>query len=165
MANLLIGKKAWYLKKSFKVFPKEDLYILLDVDMLLLKPLTNFKKQMKKYDMAGVFGEVKEEVKISGGFLAFRPTEVIRRLIEEWDKFLSSGSYYWNKDQPSLAKLYLKHMESIRFLNVPREMYLNTSLDENSVVWSAHKSRYGSKEGRYKVYLARLQRMRKEKHG
>lgn len=161
IASLLVGKKAWYIKRAFKIFPKESLYILLDVDMLLLRPLMSLKKQMKNYDMAGASNI--EIEKIAGGFLAFRPTKIIRRLMREWDEFLTSGTYYWDKDQPSLTRLYRKYKKLIRLLVVPREQYLDARSRKNSILWSAHKSVYGLKERRYMAYLKKLQKMRKER--
>lgn len=167
-AALLLGKKAWYLRESFKAFPKEGLFILIDVDTLLLRPLMIFKRQMKNYDMAGAFGkrilaDGTEKIKISGGFTAFRPTKPIKRLIKEWDEFLTKGPYYWNKDQPSLAMLYRKHVRSIRFLDIDRKKYMDATLSENSFLWSAHKTKYGSKNERRKAYLMKLRRMRGRK--
>lgn len=167
-AALLVGKKAWYLKKAIELFPKEKLFILMDVDVLLIKPLTRLKKQLKGHDMAGSFGQKEGtdgimKVKIAGGFTAFKPTEIIKELLEEWNELLTTGPYYWNKDQPSLALLFLKHAKSIRFLDIDRLEYMDATLKKSSFLWSAHKSKYGVKEERHKVYLIKLQEMRKKK--
>lgn len=163
--SLLIGKKAWYLRKIFKIFPNEDLYVLIDIDMLLLKPLTGFKKQMGNRDMAGSFArrmltKETEKIKIAGGFLAFRPTKTIKKLLKEWGKVLAND---WRKNQTSMAKLYRKYEKQIRFLDIDRKIYMDPLSKESSVLWSAHKASHGSKKERYKVYLAKLQKMRKRK--
>lgn len=167
--GLLIGKKAWYVEKAFKAFPNEGMYLLIDADMLLLRPLTVFKRKMKKHDLAGSFSISKKQlfadgtkkIKIGGGFLAFRPTSAIKRLLREWNKILAND---WTENQPSLARLYRKHKDSIRFLDINRWKYMDASSNEDSVLWSAHKAKSGAKKERYEVYLAKLQRMKNEKN-
>lgn len=154
----VIEHKASYLKSAMKLWLRENLYIMMDVDMLLLKPLTEMKNAMRQfgYDMACVRANPD---KICGGFYAFRNTGVVCNMLREWDDYLMDGDYFFDKDQPSLALLVRKYEfeAGLKVLSLPRT-YLDHRSKSESIVWSAHKSEFGEKHQRFELY----QRVAKE---
>lgn len=158
----VIERKAFFFRETFDQFPDMDMYILMDVDTLVVNPLTKLEGTMEKYDMAGV---MTSPTKIMGGFLVAKNIPVVKEYWKELDEFLmDGGGFYYNKDQPAIFRLYKRYKDRIRFLGLGFE-YLNIwSKDEDSVyVWSAHKLEYGDKEQRYNLYKEKLKRMKEEK--
>lgn len=156
----IIERKAWYLNTSMGIFAEEQLFIMMDIDMLLLKPLTNLKATIltHKFDMAAVLANPD---KICGGFYVFRRSDLVCRMLKEWDEFLMDGDFYFDKDQKSLASLVRKYMfeHGLKFLPLPRT-YLDHLSRKESIVWSAHKSEFGNKDQRFKLYQKKLKGMR-----
>jgi len=154
--------KANQFLEAFEKFPDEDLYIIMDVDMIFIQPLTKLKEQMKSYDLGAVWVGPK---KIMGGFNAIRKTPVMIEFLESWSKKMTTGRYTYNKDQPSMAKTFNEFLGKIEFLILPR-LYLDDMEKNNSYVWSAHKvSRRGTKESRikkYKEHVDKIKRKRKK---
>jgi len=159
---LLMRRKAWYVEEAFKKFPKESLYLVIDTDMLLVKPLTAFKNQMKQNDLAGAFSEGSfldgsKKVKIGGGFLAFKPTKMIKALLGEWDAVLKRD---WTENQISLGEIYQRYEKTIKFLQIDKRKYMDPRSMGDSILWSAHKGKFGKKKERFEVYLTELQKMK-----
>ena len=154
----MIERKASFFRKSFKRFPDADMYILIDVDTLVVNPLKELIERMKDYDMAGVQTGPQ---KIMGGFLVAKNEPVVKEYWKELDEFLmGDGDFYYNKDQPAIFHLYEKYKERIRFLPLSWE-YLDIWSRETAdiFIWSAHKTEYGDKDQRYKLYKDKIGRM------
>lgn len=141
--------KANQFLEAFKKFPDEELFIIMDVDMILVKPLIKLKEQMKNHDLGAVWVSRK---KIMGGFNAIRRTPIMAKFLESWSKKMTTGIYTYNKDQPSMAKTFNEFVGKIEFLLLTRQ-YLDHLEREESYVWSAHKSnKLDSKQIRVKKY-------------
>lgn len=151
MSFHIIERKAQFLLQVFALFPGESVF-MMDVDMLLNRPLAHLKSLLPQYDWAAVRPL---ETKIAGGFYALRPTELCKSLLQEWDEFLMDGEFYFNKDQPSLARLIAAYSGRLRFLTLPRS-YLDHLSQVDSYVWSAHKTEFGSKDERFQYYARKI---------
>ena len=154
----VIERKAAFFRRVFTYFSDADIYILMDVDTLIVNPLKKLIEQMKDYDMAGVQTNPQ---KIMGGFLVAKNIPVVKEYWKELDEFLmGDGVFYYNKDQPEIFRLYEKYKERIRFLPLSWE-YLDIWSRETSdiYVWSAHKTEYGDKNQRYELYKDKVRRM------
>ena len=150
--------QAYFLLSSFEKFPEESLFIIMDVDCLLIRPLRELKKEMDQHDLAGI---ILNEAMIAGGFKAVNPTDISRRMIKEWNDFLLDGHYYVNKDQFSFMGFYKKYRDDIRFLKLDHQ-YIDPQSNEDSYIWSAHKSKFGLKAERIKLYRRKLEEMKNE---
>ena len=148
----VIERKAEYLIDAIASFPTQKLFIMMDIDMLLLRPLTEVKEAMldHKFDFAAILANPD---KICGGFYAFRKTSVVMDLLDEWNEFLMDGKFYYDKDQPSLALLVRKYQfeHGLKVLPLTRG-YLDYKSREGSHIWSAHKSEFGEKHNRFELY-------------
>ena len=157
----IIERKAQYLLNAFDNYKHECILIMLDADMVLLKPLAAIKNAMinGSFDMAGVYASPE---KICGGFYIFRRTGNVLDLLGNWDKHLMDGNFFYDKDQPSLAVFVRAYMfnRGLKFLPVPRT-YLDHFSREESIIWSAHKSEFGGKNQRYKLYVSKLAELTK----
>ena len=141
--------KANQFLEAFEKFPDEELYIIMDVDMILIQPLTELKEQMNNYDLGAVWVN---KGKIMGGFNAIKRTPIMVEFLESWSKKMTTGRYTYNKDQPSMAKTFNEFLGKIEFLLLTRQ-YLDHLEREDSYVWSAHKVKnFGTKESRFKKY-------------
>ena len=141
-------RKGEFLLKSMKKFPKESLHIIMDVDMILIRPLKNLKKQMKNHDI----GMIKvDDSKIMGTFLVARSTNEGKHYLTNFNKQAMDGKLYLCKDQKTLAKVYLETKNTVKFLYLSRQ-YLDPTSTKEAYIWSAHKSKYGTKEERYEKY-------------
>lgn len=148
--------QACFLLSSFEKFPEENLFIIMDVDCLLVRPLDELKEEMGRHDLAGI---ILNESKIACGFKAVNPTDISRRMIKEWNDFLLDGCYYGNKDQFSFMEFYKKYRDDIRFLELDYR-YIDPQSKEDSYVWSAHKSKFGIKAERFEFYRKELEKMK-----
>ena len=149
----IIERKARYLLGVFDKFPDEYLYTMMDIDMLLKRPFTEVKRAVMrhKFDMAAVLANPD---KICGGFYIFRRTKLVYKMLTVWDNYLMDGNFFFDKDQGSLAQLVRQYMfeHGLKFLPLPRT-YLDHFSKDESIVWSAHKSEFGDKDQRYKLYM------------
>jgi len=138
----------------------DGLYVMMDVDMLLLRPLTVLKEVMWHFDMGAVTAH---REKFCGGFYAFRCTTMSIAFLTQWEMFLTTGKLYWDKDQPSMASIANKLIreEDFRVLSLPRTFLDHKSL-AHSFVWSAHKSELGSKAERFNIYSSMLEKMKSD---
>ncbi len=151
-------RKGEFLLKSMKRFPDEDLFIVMDVDMVVIRCLDDLRNQMKGNDV-GVIRSGKR--KIAGGFIIVRPTEKGKYFLTLFDKLVMQDRLYLCKDQKTLAKVYEKSHKKIKFLQLGRG-YLDHSSGEEAYIWSAHKSKFGTKIERYKKYLEYVEKMEKK---
>ena len=141
--------KANQFLEAFERFPDEDLFIIMDVDMILVQPLTKLKNDMKNYDLGAVWVSRK---KIMGGFNAIRRSHIMVDFLKSWSKKITTGRYTYNKDQSAMAKTFNEFLGKIDFLLLTRQ-YLDHLEKKDSYVWSAHKvSTRGLKIKRFKKY-------------
>lgn len=154
----LTCRRGEYVLKSMSTFPNDDLFVITDSDTLMVHPLSDLKNKMKSHDV----GIVRvSKTKICSGFFAVRSVEAGRRYMEIFKETAMDGHLYLCKDQKSLAKVYEENKENINFLFLSRK-YLDHACNEDSYMWSGHKSAFGSKEQKYKRYIKALNRMVKE---
>jgi hypothetical protein len=149
-------RKGEFMLASMKKFPDEDLFIIMDVDMLMIRPLNDLKIQMKNHDV----GIVRVGPgKIMGTFFAARSTKRGKQFLSIFNKQVMTDRLYLCKDQKTLDKVYTETNKNIKFLLLDRR-YLDHSSNKDSYIWSAHKSAFGSKVERFKKYIEVLERMR-----
>jgi len=151
----ITNSKADFLLRSFEAFPEESLFIVMDVDCLIIRPLDELKKEMRRYDLAGLM----KSRRVACGFKAVNPTDASKKMIKDWNDFLLDGHYYYNKDQLSFMEFYKKHEDEIKFLNLDHR-YIDPQSKEDSYIWSAHKARFGSKDERFELYKRKLEELR-----
>jgi hypothetical protein len=152
----LTCRRGEYLLNAMDVFPDEDLFIITDIDTLMINPLNELKSQMLNYDVGLVYVN---ENKICSGFFVVRPTENGKLYLKSFYDTAMNGRLFLCKDQKSLAKVYEDMKRDIDFLFIDRR-YLDHTLSGDSFMWSGHKSRFGNKEERYKKYLEKLKEMK-----
>jgi len=160
MEHYIINQKARQILEAFDRFPKEDLFIITDVDMLMINPLTELRRDMKTYDVGVVWVSDK---KVMGGFVAVTRKKRTREFLESWDRTMRTGRYYYNKDQPALSKTFNKFTEKLDFLLLTRQ-YLDAASSPDSYIWSSHKvKQHGTKDEKNLEYSNKLKQMRKKK--
>jgi hypothetical protein len=156
LEHYIINQKAKQMLEAFDRFPEEDLFIITDVDMLMVNPLTDLKEDMKTYDVGVVWVD---EDKIMGGFVAVRRSKRTREFLEMWGGIMTKGRYFYNKDQPALAKTFKSYYKKLDFLLLSRQ-YVDQASNNSSYIWSAHKCmRYGSKRQKRSQYNTKLKKM------
>ena len=145
----VIEHKAHYLLWGIR---QDSLCIMMDVDMLLLRPLTEVKKAMldHRFDMACVRANPE---KICGGFYVFNRNELVHKMLKEWNDYLLNGDYFFDKDQASLAQLVRRYEfnHGLKVLSLSRS-YLDHKERPDSIIWSAHKTEFGEKHQRFELY-------------
>ncbi len=151
----LTCRKGEYILKAMSKFPEEDLFIVMDVDMLLRCPLNDLRKQMKDCDIGIV---KRSETKIAGGFCAASSTKGAKHFLTMFDKLVMKDRLYLCKDQKTLSRVYNETNTKIKFLLLDGR-YLDHSSSEKSYIWSAHKSSFGTKQERYEKYLKVVKQM------
>ena len=154
--RVICGKATLFLE-AMRRFPDEEIFIVMDVDMIVIKSLKGLREEMMDYDLGAVWVN---EGKIMGGFIAIRRCYMMKRFLKEWGKKMSWGRYTYNKDQPALAEVFNKYLGKVEFLSLPRQ-YLDHTENLNSYVWSAHKVKnFGSKKSRAIKYADYVNIMR-----
>lgn len=149
-------RKGEFMLAAMKRFPDEDLFIIMDVDMLMIKPLRDLKTQMKNYDV-GIMRV--GHGKIMGTFFCARSTAGGKLYLKIFNEQAMDGRLYLCKDQKTLDKVYVETNDKIKFLLLDRR-YLDHLSNKDSYIWSAHKSKFGTKTERFKKYLEVLKRMK-----
>lgn len=152
-------RKGEFLLKSMDRFLEEDLFVVMDVDMLVMQPLNALREQMRSHDV----GIIRVGPgKIMGTFFVARSTDAGKHFLRSFNKQVMDGRLYLCKDQKTLAKVYEEtHEYKVKFMQLDRR-YLDHSSEKKSYIWSAHKSKFGSKEQRYKKYLKVVKLMEKK---
>jgi len=157
----LTCQRGRYLLNAMKSFPDEELFVITDADTLMVNPITELKQQMKNYDI----GIVRVgESKICSGFFAANSTKNAKNYLKLFYKTAMKGRLFFTKDQQSLAKVYENTKNKIKFLMIDRR-YLDNTRNDNSFMWSGHKSRSGTKEFKYQKYKEKLREMKKINKG
>jgi len=155
----LTCQRGRYLLDAMKALPNEDLFVITDTDTLMVNPLTELKEQMKNHDI----GIVRvSESKICSGFFAARRTKKAKNYLKIFYRTAMNGRLFFTKDQQSLAKVYENTKNRMKFLMIDRR-YLDNTRNDNSFMWSGHKSRSGTKKFKYQEYKKKLRRMVKYK--
>jgi hypothetical protein len=128
-----------------------DVFVQLDIDMLINRPLDQITGD---FDVGGFR---LADWKVAGGLLVAQPTEMAFKFLNEYNDGLVTPPYFWDKDQPLLARLYNKYEGSgLKWLQLGRD-HLDYSNDPNSYIWSAHKSEYGNKDVRLARFVKRME--------
>jgi len=141
---------------------RSDLFINMDVDMLLLRNLNDLKDSMRDNDIG--FVRISEK-KIMSGFIAIRNSNNSRKFIEEYYQKAMTGKLKRENDQPVLASLYEKYKDKMKFVLLTRQ-YLDPTYGweiNDPYILSAHKSYMGTPPEKYAIYKEILERMKKGK--
>lgn len=152
----LTCQRGRYLLDAMDNFSEEKLFIISDVDTLMINPFYELKQDMKKHDV-GVVRLSKE--KICGGFFAVNNNKNGRLYLKMFHENVMTGRLFVGKDQKTLAKVCEETKHKIKFLSIDRR-YLDHTCKNDSFMWSAHKSIYGSKKDKYKTYIKKLTEMK-----
>jgi len=151
----LTCRRGGYLLDAMKLYDEEEFFITADVDTLMIKPLTELKEQMKNYDVGFVYVS---ETKVASGFIAARSTDNAKRYLKTWYDTAMDGRLFLCKDQKTMASTYENMKEEVNFLMLDRR-YLDHACSDDSVMWSGHKSAFGTKDEKYQKYLDKLKKM------
>ena len=151
----IVQRTASFFLESFYRFPKEKLYMLLDVDSLVANPLTKVKRKMADYDIGMSFGNRRAKA----GFIVVNPTEASIGFIKDWNFLLMEGPCHWHKNQDTLFQLYQEYKNEMKFLKFSVS-YRDPSSKNRSHIWAAYKTEHGSKEERHILYEKKLKKMR-----
>jgi hypothetical protein len=153
MSWQIIAHKASFLLNSI-VMNTYQLHVLLDADMMLIKPIPDeLQHRMMKNDLGGL---LINPLKIAGGIIIANPTTLAIDFLRDWEIYLLDGKYFFNKDQPKLAELHAKYIpKKLRWLQLDRS-YMDHHENSTSIIWSAHKSELGTKDIRFKKYEKKL---------
>ncbi len=151
----IIQKMAYFILNAFCRFPEEKLYMVLNVDSLVVNPLAEIKQKMVNYDIGVSLGGGQ----VRTGFILMNCADVSKKFVEDWNSLLMDGPCYWGKDQHTLFQLYQKSRDKIRFLEFGGS-YRDPSSMQESHIWSAYKTRFGSKAERYLLYEKKLEEMK-----
>ena len=158
LEHYIINQKAKQILEAFDRFPDENLFIITDVDMLMVNPLRQLREDMKMYDVGVVWVADK---KVMGGFVAVKRNKRTREFLESWDHLMTKGRYFYNKDQPALAKTFSNYRGKIDFLLLTRQ-YLDQASNYDSFIWSSHKVKsFGTKRQKGHQYDTKLKKMMK----
>jgi hypothetical protein len=156
MAQIISMRASMFLDAINK-YPEEDIYITCDVDMLLLKTLHNLRIDMIDHDLGlCVFPEYTRDGrnlnrdKIMATFICARKTKAAIKYLKRWKK-LSDGNFVRTIDQIALVKAYGEMKEGLNIYTIPKT-YLDDSFKLKSYLWSAHKSRRGGKDMKFKLF-------------
>lgn len=157
---MMICSRAGIVLTVIAKYPKEDFYVITDVDMLMIQSLKHFRKKISHYDVAVVKAESHQ--KICGGFIASRNTPAAMDFWMKFNYVTMHGNFYYNKDQPLLTQcvygLSKSGLLNVLFLD---RKYMDQFSRESSFIWSAHKKELSTKDERYLQYLRRLEKMRR----
>ena len=153
---MMTCRKGEHLLRAMEKYPDEKLFVVMDVDMLLVRPLNDLKKQMRNKDI----GLMRVGPgKVMGTFLAAKSTRNGKHFLSDFNKAVMDGILYLCKDQKTLSTIYEGMKNKINFLLLTRQ-YIDHASTDDSYIWSAHKSKYGSKKERFKVYEDKLKLMK-----
>lgn len=153
----IISMRAASFLEVIKKYPKEDFYVTTDVDMLMVQSMDSLKKNMRKKDIGlCVFeehnrrGESLKKDKILAGIVCARNTKPAMEYLEKW-KLYSTGKHAKTIDQRALLKSYKEMKGQMRVYPIPRS-YLDPEFEVKSFIWSAHKSKTGTKDVKYSLF-------------
>lgn len=155
----LVCRKGEFILDTMDRFKNSNLFVSMDVDMILVNNLTNLKNAMISNDLG--FVRVGKN-KILSGFIAINNTSAAKDFIGEYNKRAMTGFLEHKNDQPVLAKIYEERKDKINCLLLDRT-YLDHTSDYNAYIWSAHKTSFGSKDSRYKTYVKEIKKMSRNK--
>ncbi len=153
-------RKGEFLLKSMDRFPDESMFIVMDVDMLLVHSLNDLRNQMKGHDI-GIIRSGNE--KICGGFITAMSTEKGKHFLTMFDKLVMKDRLYLCKDQKTLSRVYNETNTIVKFCLLSRR-YLDHRFSKESYIWSAHKSKFGTKKETYQRYIKALDQMKEKKN-
>jgi hypothetical protein len=158
--------KGGLLLETMKRYPREDLFMITDIDLLFRASLDTPRTIMKYYDIGFCMNLMKDKsLKGMGGMIFTKNTEVTRDFWRRYHKIAMKGKLYRNKDQKTLALMFEQYMKSnkLKFYLIGYSDYLNASECDHAKVWSCHKSRHGKKADRIEDFEKELNRLHKLK--
>ena len=144
----LVCEKGKFILDTMEKYDNDELFINMDVDMILVNNLEELKSDMKNQDVGFVHVS---DAKIMSGFLAANNTKNSRIYFSEFYKRATTGKRCHEKDQPVLAKIYNEMKDKMKFVLLDRR-YLDHTSNKDAIIWSAHKTDYGIKNERYELY-------------
>lgn len=151
----LTCQRGRYLLEAMEVFEDESLFIISDVDTLMINPLSELKKQMESHDI----GVVRvSDTKICSGFFAASNTDNAKKYLSAFYTNAMDGRLFLCKDQKTMARIHEEMKDKINFLYIDRR-YLDHTCQDDSFMWSGHKTPFGTKEQKYQKYLRKLKTM------
>ena len=143
----LVCQKCYFVLEAMKKYPGEDLYIVMDVDTLIINPLDELKRDMVGHDIGLI---VVSKTKVPSGFLVFK--ETAKGFLSDYHNkvYIKGDLRIKRTEQRVLAKLYRKD-KKLKFLILSRK-YIDHTASLDAFIWSAHKRNFGSKETRLKMF-------------
>jgi hypothetical protein len=142
----ITSSKGKILLDAVNEFPNFDLYVVLDVDMLLVRTINHIlERHMKDKEVGVVVIDVHRRVK--GGFIAIRNTKAAKAFIQKYNELVYDGKLFFQKDQSCLYKAYLEIPAKYQRLTM-KYLYPRP---QKAYIWSAHKSKTGTKEEKIKL--------------
>lgn len=155
----LTCRRGKYVLDAMKHFSNQKLFVIMDVDTLVIQPLDELKRKMKNHDV-GVVWVGKD--KIASGFFAVKNTERGIHYLKQFYNVAMNGRLFLCKDQKSMAKVYEDVKNKTNFLLIDRR-YLDYACSEDAFVWSGHKSQYGTKDEKCKLYINVVNKLNNKK--
>jgi hypothetical protein len=160
----IVARKGELMLDVMKLYPKEQLFMLTDVDLLFRRNLLVLKQRMVYRDVAFVMSESKmKSPKAMGGLIVFKNKKNVARFAKAYDEEMSAYKTYKSRDQIQFARVlenYTKGKHGIKLMHLPYDKYLDPFSNPNSWIWSPHKSLLGSKDGRFKIFKKELERLK-----
>jgi len=145
----MINRKPYILKDVIQRF-KDTRFLMLDVDMIVRKPLDSLYNKLNNSDAAfriqdGVWeGQVYDQLKVASGVILLKPTAL--SIIEKWIEVMETkneisgikkGKWYW--DQITLWKT-VEETSDMKLAIIERTYSQTDFHDNDAVIWSANVS-------------------------
>jgi hypothetical protein len=143
----LVCQKCYFVLEVMRKYPGEDLYIVMDIDTLIISPLDELKRDMVRHDIGLI---VVSKTKVPSGFLVFK--ETAKGFLSDYhNEVYVKGTLSVKKiEQKILAKLY-RNNKKLKFLILSRD-YIDNHFKLDSFIWSAHKLNLGVKDMKIKLF-------------
>ncbi len=185
--HFLINRKAGIFLKAIKNYPAK-FYLLLDADMILIRPITRLINECISYQAGVVHRDYEKQyhMKLNASLVIINKNKGGDDLIRLWKKTMTSnfilktiddkltiGEIIRNKkksyDSPVRVRkgswfwdqltLYYAVMKSgLQIRNLPPDTYLNSVFDDNAVFWSGHSGNKKITLGKFKVKVEEMKK-------
>lgn len=156
--NIMISRKPYVLRDVIKRF-KEEKYLMLDVDIIVRKPLKYLFRKLDDNDGAFCFrtgiwdGKIYDQLRISTSTILL--TSCSKPIVDKWIHVMENeneisgikkGNWYW--DQITLWKT-LKEMKDLNLTTIEYSYYEGDPSNKDAAIWSSHMS---DKKSAYKLF-------------